>query len=509
MENFHAIKKNIQRLLIVLIVVSIAGVIYLNPALNINYANFRFSQTPFSKESLDTWASAIKQQNIPEFEENSINNDTDSLTLLESYADIANEYNQNHLIKISSVLIRSKNIKNAEIDFQKIQGTDDKYLNDKEYILSQGAKGLRQLVDLDLMVGSTGISVSDFFVQNVVAPTDEVKLKGEKEDEQIKGEIQANARDLIDSIKEKDQEGFSKLTYWKTQDEYSDIQGLKDLQTKINDTQISEVTLEPNEGSFDEIVEFTGVKVDNVRCNDSTIIPVVYDKDKRAFLFRDVLGAIKLLCDDKDAYIPPDSVEILSCDDCTYAPVDKSHALPSTYTPKVVATGLSGGGYLTEEALAAAKLLFADAKTHGYTLTVVSAYRSYDTQIATFAYWTQREIAKGASKVIAEERANSYSARPGQSEHQLGTTADLGNGNCASFDEPCNKPVYDYLEANSYKFGFIVSYPDNSLELTGYKHEAWHLRYIGVDLAKEYQPKRDSDSNFYLAKYLLQKKLYI
>lgn len=123
-----------------------------------------------------------------------------------------------------------------------------------------------------------------------------------------------------------------------------------------------------------------------------------------------------------------------------------------------------------------------DAKDDDINLWVVSAFRSYDEQAAL----------KGQYFVTYGSGANTFSADQGYSEHQLGTTIDfttndLGGG-LTGFD---TTPAYAWLLKNAYKYGFVLSYPENN---TYYVFEPWHWRFVGTDLA-HYLNR--NDLNFY------------
>ena len=153
--------------------------------------------------------------------------------------------------------------------------------------------------------------------------------------------------------------------------------------------------------------------------------------------------------------------------------------------------------------------MYSDAKSKSINFRIVSAYRSFDTQKTTFNNWVDGELKKGKTKAQAIESANTYSAKEGHSEHQLGTTVDLACSTCTSFDNSTlNKSLYKYLEDNAYKYGFAISYFKNSVGLTGYIYEPWHIRYIGKDLAKEfYLRDYQSENGDYLSKFLTEKWL--
>lgn len=128
--------------------------------------------------------------------------------------------------------------------------------------------------------------------------------------------------------------------------------------------------------------------------------------------------------------------------------------------------------YLRRESLDYLRRMWAAAAEDGVSLTVTSAYRSYDTQVATFNYWAAKD---------GEAKANTYSARAGQSEHQLGTTLDF------NIDTSAGAAQHAWLAARAHDFGFAMSYPKGAQDVTGYKYEPWHYRYIGVDAAREWK----------------------
>ena len=87
-------------------------------------------------------------------------------------------------------------------------------------------------------------------------------------------------------------------------------------------------------------------------------------------------------------------------------------------------------------------------------------------------------------RIDGVEAADTYSARPGFSEHQLGYSIDLTNGESVPFEEFHNTKEYEWLKDNAYKYGFILRYPKDKEYITGYIFEPWHIRYVGYDIAK-------------------------
>lgn len=193
------------------------------------------------------------------------------------------------------------------------------------------------------------------------------------------------------------------------------------------------------------------------------------------------------------------------CKDCIYFPVSKNQSLRSDYAPEVILTGLPGGREVTIETKVALNDLFLKANELGLTPTVISGYRSYNTQKGLFNSYVNNEQAKNnnLSRSEAETKANIYSAIPGHSEHQLGTTVDISCPNCVPFGIDKNsKQIYDFLKQYAVEYGFVISYPEGSENLTGYKYEPWHIRYVGNEVAVKFQEFNKYSSNITLDKYL-------
>ncbi len=160
--------------------------------------------------------------------------------------------------------------------------------------------------------------------------------------------------------------------------------------------------------------------------------------------------------------------------------VNKKIRLPANYAPAdlislVGSVAAVSGSSLRSEAALNLIDLFNAAKANGKNLSVVSAYRSYTQQVSVFNGW----VASAGLK-----NAESFSAKPGFSQHQLGTAVDLGVNGQSNFSEGFGQtPEGIWLTQNAHKFGFVLSYPRGKEAITGYSYEPWHYRYIGKENA--------------------------
>lgn len=154
--------------------------------------------------------------------------------------------------------------------------------------------------------------------------------------------------------------------------------------------------------------------------------------------------------------------------------VNKSYPLPKDYVPTNTYKNATGLNYCTtcidKEAYEKYKEMKADATALGLNIWIQSGYRSYSLQESLYNKYVNRD-----GKVAAD----TYSARPGHSEHQTGLAFDLNSIS----DEFQYTDEGKWVNNNCYKYGYILRYPKGKENITGYKYESWHLRYVGKDLA--------------------------
>ena len=147
--------------------------------------------------------------------------------------------------------------------------------------------------------------------------------------------------------------------------------------------------------------------------------------------------------------------------------------------------------YMRKEACGAFEKMCNDARTEGYDIRAMSAYRSYN---------RQNELYNNYVATDGKEAADTYSARPGNSEHQTGLAVDI-QGGTTGFESFKTTKESKWINDNSYKYGFIVRYPEGKERITGYMAEAWHIRYVGKEIAQKIHGEKITFDEYY-AKHL-------
>lgn len=163
-----------------------------------------------------------------------------------------------------------------------------------------------------------------------------------------------------------------------------------------------------------------------------------------------------------------------------YAPQDL--VLLTDYLPMDVTLGYPSE--LREVALQPLLAMIADMKAAGLQPQILSGHRSYSAQSIAWDKWNREE----------PERAAIISARPGHSEHQLGTVLDFGSPSLPDIVETPGIQFHTYffktpegawLLENAHRYGFTLSYTREASEITGFYYEPWHYRYVGSEMATQ------------------------
>jgi D-alanyl-D-alanine carboxypeptidase len=188
---------------------------------------------------------------------------------------------------------------------------------------------------------------------------------------------------------------------------------------------------------------------------------------------------------EKSAIDQSNRIQVVAKPDAIAVLVNKQNKLPNSYTPKdLVYTKIpfivqekSERSEMRQEAADAIERLFQGAKAQGIHLLGVSAYRSHISQVVLFNSYVKSD---------GYEKARTYSALPGTSEHETGLSIDVteGDGRCSASDCFGYSKEAKWLQEHAAEYGFIIRYPKGKESITGYKYEPWHLRYVGKALAE-------------------------
>ena len=175
--------------------------------------------------------------------------------------------------------------------------------------------------------------------------------------------------------------------------------------------------------------------------------------------------------------------------------VNKNHKIPYNYSPKLIE--LSNGEKVDARIYPDLQKMFDDARAAGLQLFVRDGYRTGDEQKAIMNDKIAAYETEGYSKKEAKALAKTYVAEPGTSEHELGLSVDIN----AESSGASQDAVYEWLDENAYKYGFIKRYPADKTDITGIDNEPWHYRYVGYEAAKEMK-----EQNLCLEEYLKKGK---
>lgn len=182
------------------------------------------------------------------------------------------------------------------------------------------------------------------------------------------------------------------------------------------------------------------------------------------------------VCADED-YYDKDTVKKTDISKKELMLVNKFNYLDENYAPddivKVSVQFAYGDNEIKKEVYEKFRSMYNDAKKEGLYLIITSSYRDYN---------FQKELWDSYANQKGDEWADSVSARAGYSEHQTGYTLDIVtyNANMSSFEKT---DEFKWLQDNAYKYGFILRYPKDKEDITGYSYESWHYRYVGKDVA--------------------------
>jgi len=163
--------------------------------------------------------------------------------------------------------------------------------------------------------------------------------------------------------------------------------------------------------------------------------------------------------------------------------VNKTHKLTKDYKAADLVTvthcdenvGNKNTRMMRKIAADAFEELYEGAQAAGFNIIMRTGYRSYAYQESLYSGYVKRD---------GEEAANKYSAKPGESEHQTGLCCDVGTPGSGNVQNLDGTKEAEWVADNAWKYGFILRFPEDKTDITGYTYESWHIRYVGKEAAK-------------------------
>ena len=200
-----------------------------------------------------------------------------------------------------------------------------------------------------------------------------------------------------------------------------------------------------------------------------------YHQKNKAKNSTDIVAIVNVNAD-KEHYT---DIKESNLDDGNLLLVNKYNQLPTDYEPNDLVEVKNwyayGENQIKEEVYDKFIEMFYDAKEEDLTLIITSGFRDYN---------LQQELYEEYQDIYGEEEADRIAAKPGFSEHQTGLALDIVTYD-VDMEEFEKTEEFKWLQKNAYKYGFILRYPKDKEEITGYNYESWHYRYVGIETAQK------------------------
>ncbi len=317
-------------------------------------------------------------------------------------------------------------------------------------------------------------SIGNVEEEVLIDETDSSHEGEQASDDTIEEEVQENIEQPADSVVEEPSENIDN-----SQDEDTEVPAESDTPIEpeevVQPVEIGVTDIKLSTYSVSVTVGEKKMPIVTMYPQNATNKKEIWTSSDTAIATVDGIGNIKGIAEgectvtvtsaDNPAVSAVVTVTVKAVPECTYIDgiliVNKTYPLPESYAP----------GWETEAAGPLWEMIAA-AKKDGIKLWMTSGYRSY---------YDQQYIYNGYVKRDGQEKADTYSARPGHSEHQTGLAYDLNDLDHDFGDTPEGQ----WVAENCHKYGFILRYPKGKEEITGYMYEPWHIRYLGVEKATE------------------------
>lgn len=192
----------------------------------------------------------------------------------------------------------------------------------------------------------------------------------------------------------------------------------------------------------------------------------------------------------EEATEPVTETEPVPEEDWRLVLVNRDNPLPENF--EITLKELRNSQFVDERIYPELQEMFDDARAAGYSPLINESYRSHERQQEIMDSHIANYEASGYSHDDAVAAAETEVAIPGTSEHELGLALDITTEGDI---DPTG--LWYWLKENSWKYGFILRYPEEKTDITGITYEPWHFRYVGKEAAKKI-----CDSGVCLEEYL-------
>lgn len=213
-----------------------------------------------------------------------------------------------------------------------------------------------------------------------------------------------------------------------------------------------------------------------------------YQKENQNLELEDIVTRVNLSLDKK----PYEETKKTPYPNTDYILVNKHIYMGEDYIPEDLeeldTSYARSGMKLVKKAKKAVEQMAKQAKKEGFTIRVMSSFRDYQYQVNLYNRYKETD---------GEEKADTYSARPGFSEHQTGLCIDIDDGNL-SYTNFEKSPSFNWMQENAHKYGFILRYPKDKTDITTYTYESWHYRYVGKEIASYIKEHNITFDEYYI-----------
>lgn len=274
-------------------------------------------------------------------------------------------------------------------------------------------------------------------------------------------------------INYQEKEDFSSLTNSLLEKNYSPKE-INDILEYLNDTNLQKIK-EQDYIDLKDYVKISNMEIDKIERYEN------YKKSQNIDA-KDAVTKVNIGLDLKFY----SQIETIKDPDSYTTLLNKYRGLPENYAPKdLTPLSINSNYKLRKEAANAYENLQNAAILDNVKFYPFSTYRTKEYQNRLYTNYVKRD---------GTEAADTYSARPRHSEHELGLAVDIRS---EGLSDNLTDEHYKWMLDNSYKYGFIVRYPKGSTSITGYIEEPWHLRYLGIDIATNIHEKNITFDEYY------------